>query len=399
MLKIITKDADIKLVEMVDGMERQTAGWRAIHFHFSKLLDHYKSDYQMKIATNLISDLLKEKEGTVFICPNFDIVVLAKGVQRSVLDKMIFQLRYLYVDDPLAYISDGRENLEFSHVYDLSVEWEEFRKICKKKMSAQARADALASFNSQDIKPLTPARLVNIERDLLPADLTRVIRKQAICAIAGGQVRRVFDELYINIAHLRQILMSEADLTSNRWLFKYITQLLDDKVLTLLRHNPHRYFDMPVSVNLNVSTLLSEKFVEFDEIIKPSMKVSLVLELQLADVFADMDMFLLAKRTVQKMGYRICLDGLTSKSLQQIDRERLGFDLAKLQWGADVSNDVESPEHEALVKAVERCGANRIILCRCDNSDAIGYGQALGIGLFQGRHLDRLLNPNAKVEN
>lgn len=398
MLKIITRDTDVKLMEAVDALEKQSGSWRAVHFRFARLLEHYKSDYQMKIATNLISDLLKDREGMIFICPNYDIIVLAKGAQRAVLDKMIFQLRYLYVDDPLAYIADGRENPDFSVLFDLSVEWKDFRAVCKKAAASKSEAE-LAAFASQDIKPMTPSRLANIERDLMPADLSRVIRRQAICATAAGQVRRVFDELYINIAHLRQVLMADVDLTSNRWLFKYLTQLLDEKVLALLRHNPHKYFDVPISLNLNVSTLLSERFAEFDEIIKPSMKVSVVLELQLADVFADMDTFLLAKRTVQKMGYRICLDGVTTKAFQQVDREKLGFDLVKLQWGADISNDIDSPQHDTLVKAVEKCGANRLILCRCDNSDAIEYGQALGIALFQGRHLDKMLNPNAKVEN
>jgi hypothetical protein len=30
-------------------------------------------------------------------------------------------------------------------------------------------------------------------------------------------------------------------------------------------------------------------------------------------------------------------------------------------------------------------------MCRCDNEEAVTMGQSLGIALFQGRHIDRLL--------
>jgi hypothetical protein len=40
-----------------------------------------------------------------------------------------------------------------------------------------------------------------------------------------------------------------------------------------------------------------------------------------------------------------------------------------------------------------------VILARCDNQDAIYYGQALGISLFQGRYVDSVLDPHSDVVN
>jgi hypothetical protein len=48
---------------------------------------------------------------------------------------------------------------------------------------------------------------------------------------------------------------------------------------------------------------------------------------------------------------------------------------------------------------VKRCGANRVILTRCDNRQAVEYGQAFGISLFQGRYLDELIDPTRTVQN
>lgn len=406
MLRTIQRDAEARLVEHIDAIRGDSNAWRALHFRFARLLEHYKSDYQIKIAVNLITDLLKDADGTVFVCSDCDIFTTAKSTNKAQLEKVVFQLRYLFMDDPLAYGADGQENSDFCTLYDLSVDWQDYANACRKKLGASAKFEAAENLlgdnagAARSIKPMTPARLSSVEKDLRPADLSRVIRKQPICAAQPGKkIRRVFDELYINISHLRQLIMADVDFTSNRSLFKYLTEVLDEKVLDLLRRNVNRYFDMPVSINLNVATLLSDKFAEFDAVIKPSIKVSIVIEIQVADVFADMEAFLIAKSAVQKMGYRVCLDGLTTTSFLQVNREGLGFDLAKLQWNADVEADLDSPENRALAVAVQRCGPNRVILCRCDSKQAIDYGHAMGISLFQGRFLDKVINPNSKVEN
>ena len=41
--------------------------------------------------------------------------------------------------------------------------------------------------------------------------------------------------------------------------------------------------------------------------------------------------------------------------------------------------------------AIKRAGVDRVILCRCDSADAIGWGQSVGIRLFQGHYIDSRL--------
>jgi hypothetical protein len=209
----------------------------------------------------------------------------------------------------------------------------------------------------------------------------------------------VFDEFYIHIASLRQMLRMEADLLGNRWLFRYLTQLLDGRMLDMLVSAPARYFETPASLNFNVETILSRRFREFDSIIKPMVKVSIVIEVQIGDVFADIAGFMTARNLLQKLGYRVCVDGLNTLSILHVDREKLGFDLAKLQWNADLEGDIGAEENQAVLKAIKSFGPNRVILNRCDTRQAVSYGQALGINLFQGRFLDRITNPGQKVEN
>jgi c-di-GMP-related signal transduction protein len=110
-----------------------------------------------------------------------------------------------------------------------------------------------------------------------------------------------------------------------------------------------------------------------------------------------MSAFLTAKDVVQKLGYRVCLDGVTDLSFPQIDRKRLGFDLIKLQWNAET--EYKEARDKKLVDAIKECGNSRVIMTRCDNEAAVKYGQALGISLFQGRYLDSVVNPKSQLQN
>ena len=416
-MQLFLKNAEVKLVESL-SVVHEPAGWHAIHFHLGQLMEEYKSEYQFNIAINLIHDLLKSYEGGIFLLADQSIVVLCFGLEKSLQQKIIFQMRYLYMDDPLSYNDDGSENPDFSSAYDLRTQWQEFWNLGSRRMAvaarrggaplspqvqvaatSQAEADSWRPQRPGNKNKLSATTLASVERDLQYADLSKVIRKQAICAVlVNSPIRHVLDELYINIAHLRQVLRADVDFLSNRWLFKYLTQLLDQRMIEFIRTNP-RYMDSAVSINLNAETLLSNAFNDFDAMLRPDVKVSMVIEVPVIDAFANMEGFTLARREAQKKGYRICLDGLTAQSLVQVNREKLGVDLLKLQWNADSEGDLTTLENRELAAAVKACGTNRIILCRCDNLQAIEYGQALGVSLFQGRYIDSLVAPNSRVEN
>ncbi|MFM9890559.1 MAG: hypothetical protein ACKVOE_07980 [Rickettsiales bacterium] len=455
-MRIVTKDPEVHLIELLGLIEENLSGWQAICFSFSQLREHYRSEYQIKIATNLMNDLLGDRDGAIYLCEDTTIYVMVRSFPKQLLDKMIFQLRYLFMDDPLSYSLEGDENPEFATLYEIENQWQDFQAIIKRRLVMRVRTARAASTPSAGEvkashaaqkpqhqmqppappepkpapvveapppKPKTPyvslkpapretkqpspdaslctaTNLAGIERDLRDTDLTSAIRRQSVCAaIPGAAVRTVFDEMYIHINQLKENLGTQVDLLSNRWLFKYLTQMLDMRMLDTIQRNPIRYLANPISLNLNIPTVLSTRFVEFDAAIKPSTKVPVVIELQIADVFVDMAAFLAAKDAVQKMGYRVCLDGVSDISFPQIDRQRLGFDLIKLIWNADSAKEAQSEKNIRLAEAVRQCGPNRVILTRCDNLQAVEFGQALGISLFQGRYLDLQISPRSAVKN
>lgn len=148
----------------------------------------------------------------------------------------------------------------------------------------------------------------------------------------------------------------------------------------------------PVSLNLNVATLLGPAFTQFNNGVQGVGRERFLIELQLIDVYAELGAYVFARDLVRGRGYMVCVDGLHHLHLPLIDRARLGADFVKLLWNADLLDDAGGEGRRDEIRAViGRTGAERIILCRCGSADAVRWGQELGVRLFQGRCIDSRL--------
>lgn len=400
-MKIVSNNIEAKLVEILRAIKGDAGGYYALHFHLSMLQEHYRSEFQIRIAVNILNDIFREAEGSILISGDGDIFIIYHGQNKSLLDKAIFQLRYLFVDDPLSYNSDGSENDAFCAMFDLMFQWRPFYRFCMERLEFATQALVAPPVEMvDDALEWGPLQLARVIDDLSRIDFGYALRRQPICVARKGQkIRPVFHEVYINIGHLQRLLNTETNLLTSRWLFKYLTEVLDQKVMELIAERPRVYMDRSISLNLNVETILSPEFMVFHDKINGSVNSGLMVEMHVADVFLDLPAFREARTLLDRLGHRVCLDGLTNDSFVQVDRHRLGFDLAKLRWNADMAGDLTTDKNKQLAEAVMRCGSNRMVLCRCDSHHAIEYGHRLGISLFQGRYPDRVIDPDAMIIN
>jgi hypothetical protein len=393
-----------KLLATLKELTANPSGWFAAYYRFSKLHQSFKNDLQMRLVVNIIKDHGRNYDGKIFLMQDYDIIFLYEGKDKHLLEKTTAELREVFNEDPLAFLGDGLENKLFCKQYALVDDIKEFEQICKIKV-AEANATKGIELENKAVdnnnKTLKPLHLMHIESNIHKIDLSQAIRKQPICAIIKGKegTTKVFEELYVNIKHLSDLLKHEVNFTSNRFLFRYLTGILDKAVLTYLKGNANNYLNNVISLNINVDSIFSSEFQEFDQLLSPDAKKKIIIEVHVADIFSDISLFIKAREKLHKLGYKICLDGLDNLSFLQVDRESLGFDLAKLQWNADIKSSLLDEENKKFVEAVKNCGSSRIILCRCDNQYAIDYGHALGISIFQGWHVDKLINPTSKVVN
>ncbi len=244
---------------------------------------------------------------------------------------------------------------------------------------------------------MTPEQLGRLEQAIATADLSNLMRRQPVCLIANDHPPRpVFRELFISIGELANTLLPEVDLAANRWLFQHLTQFLDRRMLALLARNDDSSIATSFSINLNVSTLLSEEFEAFNRGLAQDSRSTVVIELRFEDMIADLDAYLFARDILHDRGYRLCLDGVTTRTLPLVDREQLALDLIKLFWSPDMIEESDATT-AALGERIAEIGRARTILARCDDADAIQFGRTVGISLFQGRHLDELMSGSAPV--
>ena len=72
--------------------------------------------------------------------------------------------------------------------------------------------------------------------------------------------------------------MPDFDLLSNLWLFRHLTQTLDLRMLQVLIHNDDSTIDSSISINLNVKTILSPEFINFDNSLDVKYKPGVFLQ-------------------------------------------------------------------------------------------------------------------------
>jgi len=400
-----TPSAEYALYDYAERLEKHRRGRTAIHIHLSKLQPHNRRDHHIRIATNTFESLVRYFDGQLFVLRNNDIVFVARDVPVEKIDDAVLRLRYLFSEDPLAQYADQEAgDVGFCTWYLLERDYPRFlalaRHFYERSMVLHAEKrlkEAATGQPALERRPLSPVQLGKLEESLQHTDLANLIRNQPICAWTKGVApKAIFHELYVAINELEESIMPGVQITGNRWLFQYLTLTLDKRMLVHLeRENQH--LERAFSINLNIATVLSPDFHKFDQNISSNLRGRLVIEFQKMDVFSDMGAYLFARDYLHDRGYRVCLDGLTHLTLPYMDRDRLGLDMMKMYWSPELVGLKNSDTFDRLKANVGAGGPTRIILSRCDNEEALECGHDLGINMFQGRAMDKILAQHTVV--
>ncbi|MGJ3261536.1 MAG: hypothetical protein ACFE0S_18190 [Rhodospirillales bacterium] len=388
------------LTDYVRRLEKLKDGRGLAHIHLSQLRPFNRRDQHIRTAAGNFDQLVKDMQGQLFTLKNSDLFFFFKNDVKGQVETMVQKIRFLFGDDPLVE-EEGKEGREFVTWYDANAQYEDVVQLVqglvdaeeKRQTEVRNRMDARQRLKEKQKKgePLTPSVLAKVEESLSRADLSNLVRRQFICRVDGKMVpEQLFSELFISIQDLRETILPGVNLVSNRWLFQHLTETLDRRVLSMLMKTDAVSISGDISFNINIRTLLSDQFQIFDDNLSAARRGAIVIELQKEDIFSDLSSYLFAREFVQTKGYRLCLDGLTMETLQVIDRERLGADLAKIVWHPNLAD--AGDEVQAVIKRlIERDGPERWILCRCDNREAIDFGRSVGIDQFQGRFVENLI--------
>lgn len=404
-----TQNQENLFFDYVRRLEHHRQGREMVHLHLSQLRPFNRREHHIRVAADAFDGMVKELLGQIFVLRNADIIFIFKTEAMGQVEQALERVRFLFGDDPLL-AEEEVNGLGFSTWYDVEIDYENVVEIAR-QLIEESKELASGPKSARDVKSallakqeggdnMTPRTLDRVVEALKAADLTNMVRRQYVCSIEGTQMvpTTKFSELFISIADLRETLLPGVNLTSSPWLFQHLTETLDRRVLSLLGKTEERDITGNISINLNVATLLSPEFMKFDENVIAAMRGNIVLELQQIDIFGDLNAYIFAREFVRERGYRICIDGVNYKTLAFLDRERLEADFIKLIWHPDIihgGSDVTDKVKRQLLLT----GPARVILSRCDSEEAIEFGRENGIELFQGRHVEALIQEENRRRN
>lgn len=310
------------LLDYLQRLGRNLEGRMAVHIHLSRLRPQNRQDHHIRIAAATFEGMVNNYEGQIFILSNMDLFFICKDAAIEDIDAAIMKVRYLFSEDPLSQGDEEEDLARFCTWYNVETQHDELLDLVKSMHRERERKARLAVASEKgqqktkgSRKALDPEQLGKLENFLRRADLSNLMRRQPVCAITPGNMnpQPVFRELYISIADLQQSVLPEFDLASNLWLFQHLTQTLDSRMLSMLVRNDDTSIASSFSINLNVGTILSPPFLNFDSSLKAIARGTVVIELQKIDIFGDMGAYMFARDFMRERGYRICLDGLKDR--------------------------------------------------------------------------------------
>jgi EAL domain-containing protein (putative c-di-GMP-specific phosphodiesterase class I) len=410
---------NVTLSEIVAGLTQAggTEGYGAVLLRYSLIPPSPKRHQCMEVAkhafTNFVYGLtqkpLPDKIPHHIPLENSDHFFFFPLIDQPRVLEAVQSLRTLFSDED--WLNDASDRAvdqlqSFDSWFELGRDTAELLKLAglydQLKASGLLQLSRLpnpAAPTNAPLERLEPKSLANVLERLADTDLTAYINRQAVCAIGqGSSVQPMFHECYVALQSLQAALCPTISLSSDRWLFQYLTRILDQRILALALANLSRFVENPISLNLHIETLLSEQFLAFDQQMTENglSRGKILIELQRIDIFSDFGAFSFARDFLLERGYSICIDGMTHLSLRFIDRSQLKVDFIKMLWTPELQASMPPARLNQMAELVRRAGKARIILTRCDNDAALAFGRAIGISLFQGHYFDQLLQLQAK---
>lgn len=389
------------LLNHVKRLERGCEDHLVAQIHLSSLVAFEQLPECLAVARTIADRAAKTHDASLYPLFNHDLFLIYNRASAAHIEKVIDRLCGVLKEDP--FFASGADAEEaFCSRFDLTTDYGELVQRAEDlnaQKAEQEAAERLGRGKRTNKKPLNLAGLAAVEKAIAQADLSAMTSRQAICEFGeDGKPRPLFYELFTSISALSDTLLPDQNVFADRWLFQYLTAKLDHRMLAWLDKNDDSTLKHSFSLNINIASLLSPRFLEFDESLDQARRNTIIVELQMHDVFADIARYLFAREFLLDRGYRIALDGVTELSLPLVDRVMLGAELVKLQWSYNLRGHIEGRFGDRLRGAIEKIDPKRIIFTRCESDDAVELGHELGVVLFQGYFLDHLLSEKISRE-
>ncbi len=369
------------LLDTAERLGRVRAGRVAVRVRLSRLSPQFRDPAYGRVAERMFDGLVAQYRCQVFALSDGDIVATGKDMPFGDVDAVLYKLRTLFDGDPLVHQDPYGPGDRFCTWYDLEVDYDAFLAMA---------ADTVSRSQPRHVPPppITPADAERIVGLLTPEAVRPFITAQAAVRVEPRrEARLAFQEIFVSVAELAPRIAPGRDIGRDLWLFQYLCGVLDSRLLAGIGGLTLFGRELPVNLNLNVSTVLSPEFTAF---LERFPRAEATVEFQTIDAFADLGAFRRACDRLHEAGHRAMIDGLSPLGLWMLADADLPVDGYKLMWTADIANARADTDRDPA-PAVRALGPQRIVLGHCATVAAIDWGVRQGISTFQGHFVDATL--------
>ena len=360
-----------ELTELVQECCRSGVPRHALLMSVRRLPPHLTRPHHLRLAREALDPLCQAERARSFDLADGSRVIIWRGGGGAPLQSAFKTLRHLWADEPAI-----PDIAAIATLFSLPAEAERFR-------HALSETEPLAIEPAAPIKPplekLDPASLQSLEQALVQVNVSRFARHRRIWRVAEDQRLQVaWDKRFLAVAELTETLLPAYDAAADPWLYRRLTRTLDRRLLSLLGAPGELRACGPLSLDLNVGTLLAPEFLRFDAGLPHHLRGNLVIDLLPADIVADPAAYIFARGYLRSRRYRIMIRDVSSLLLRALDFDALDPDLVELEFDDDLIQKAEFlPEKFEMMLSYK------------NHSGRIDYRARL----FAGGHNIRLLSP------
>lgn len=397
LIRADTNGQENRLLEEMQRLEKSPAGFCAVHIHLSRLQPSNRRPEYIRIAQRAFDTITLGHNCELFSLGNLDLFLTCPSNRIHDVDKQLDMIRLLFRADPLTD-ADGGDQIGFQTWYDLEEELEYFKEDVVNLILLSKRENIRKEEAGENREKLSPKNLDQIAKLFSRVDASPLIRHQSAIQIGtGGQGQLLFREYYISINDLRKTIAPNVDIHADRWLFQYLTSILDQRVLLSLRSQSLDDLPKSISLNLNIHTVHSKDFRLFDKFVG-NQAARFIFEFQPMDIFQNVEAYEEVRDFLQGRGYRVLVDSLQPLVLDYFDPSLLKADFYKIAWGDRLGDSATSEGAAEMRELIQSIGREKVIVSLVDSEEAIRFGLVLGVQRFQGFFIDRLVEAmQAKV--
>lgn len=389
-MNLYMQAAEQRLQSALNGPLPEASNTVGVIFNLSMLKIRRDNREHITIAANILRDILKASLGEIYVFSDGDIILINKSGNTKEVQESIYQMRYLFADDPLAFIPEGNDNDNFCSIYDTATNWVDFLKACSKKIKSAANTNVTPSVVQKNM-PLLNIINSQIEEVLYDIDWDQIISKKYICTNPRlGKLSPIIEHITYNKDLLKTAMSANADIITNPHLSDYVEEFVQIRMMIKLLHYISEHPRKAFMLELTINTIRSDEFKIFDQALNFMQKKNLILNIHISEVFRELGEFFELKQQLINSGYKLCLIGLDNISFLQADRNLLGFDLMMISWESSLKKQSYESLFRELKSKVQVCGTSRVIMDNCDTNNALSIATSLGINLLEGELIQRL---------